>query len=95
MGIETEYRVYVMYDITDNRRRYRMVKLLEGYGRRIQKSVFEFTLTKKKYHEMIRQIPAQIDEEEDVVHAVLTNRNTICRQWGVADLIEDEDYLIL
>lgn len=31
----------VCFDITDNRVRYRVVKVLKGCGRRVQKSVFE------------------------------------------------------
>ena len=31
----------VCFDISDNRVRYRVVKVLKGCGRRVQKSVFE------------------------------------------------------
>lgn len=31
----------ICFDISDNRVRYRVVKALKGYGRRVQKSVFE------------------------------------------------------
>ncbi|HHP7244558.1 MAG TPA: CRISPR-associated endonuclease Cas2, partial [Elainellaceae cyanobacterium] len=33
--------VLVVYDIANNRRRQKLSKLLEGYGRRVQESVFE------------------------------------------------------
>lgn len=32
--------VLIIYDIVDNKRRLAMVKLLESYGRRVQKSAF-------------------------------------------------------
>lgn len=36
----------VTYDITEDSERSRVSKLLEGYGRRVQKSAFECRLTK-------------------------------------------------
>ena len=44
---ERRYIVLVIYDITDNKRRNRMVKYLERYGMRVQRSAFEAFLTKK------------------------------------------------
>ena len=38
---ERRYIVLVIYDISENRRRARMVKCLERYGVRVQKSAFE------------------------------------------------------
>lgn len=38
-------RYLIAYDISDNRERYRVDKLLQGYGFRRQKSVFECRLT--------------------------------------------------
>ena len=46
---ERRYIVLVIYDITENKRRNRMVKCLERYGVRVQRSAFEAFLTKKKY----------------------------------------------
>jgi CRISPR-associated protein Cas2 len=39
--------VLVTYDISDNKRRTKLATFLEGYGRRVQKSVFECWLTDK------------------------------------------------
>lgn len=39
-------RYIVVYDIEDDRERLRVGKLLEGFGRRVQKSVFECPLTR-------------------------------------------------
>ena len=46
----------VSYDITSDRRRNKIAKTLEGYGTRIQYSVFECRLTEKKYKEMYRKL---------------------------------------
>jgi len=45
---ERRYIVLVIYDIVDNKRRSRMVKCVERYGIRVQKSAFEAFLSKKK-----------------------------------------------
>ena len=42
---ERRYIVLVIYDITENKRRNRMVKCLERYGVRVQRSAFEAFLT--------------------------------------------------
>ena len=44
-----EFIVLIIYDIVDNRRRTKMVKCLEAYAVRVQKSAFEGRLTKKQY----------------------------------------------
>ena len=38
--------VLIIYDITDNKKRLKLSKLLLGYGFRIQKSAFEAMITK-------------------------------------------------
>lgn len=55
----------VSYDITSDRRRNKIAKTLEGYGTRIQYSVFECRLTEKKYKEMYRKLIQLMTDEED------------------------------
>jgi CRISPR-associated endonuclease Cas2 len=42
----------VTYDVSCNRRRRKVSDLLEGYGKRVQWSVFECQLSTKKYQEL-------------------------------------------
>ena len=55
----------VSYDITSDRRRNKIAKTLEGYGTRIQYSVFECRLTEKKYREMYRKLMQLMTDKED------------------------------
>lgn len=55
----------VSYDITSDRRRNKIAKTLEGYGTRIQYSVFECRLTEKKYKEMYRKLMQLMSDEEE------------------------------
>ena len=55
----------VSYDITSDRLRNKIAKTLEGYGTRIQYSVFECRLTEKKYKEMYRKLMQLMTDEEE------------------------------
>lgn len=59
----------VCYDISDNRARYRVVKALKGFGRRIQKSVFECPdLTEKQLLDLQEKLESLIDHGVDSIH---------------------------
>ncbi|MEM9543148.1 MAG: CRISPR-associated endonuclease Cas2 [Cyanobacteria bacterium P01_E01_bin.42] len=55
----------ICYDITDNRRRTKVSKLLEAYGIRIQKSVFEATLTPPQFQTLTQKLQTTIDLNRD------------------------------
>lgn len=46
----------ISYDIVDDRKRYRLHKLLKNYGQRNQYSVFECDIDEKKYTELLYKI---------------------------------------
>ena len=50
--------IVVCYDISDNKRRNKMVKLLERYLFRVQRSVFEAMLTNQKTDQLKRERPS-------------------------------------
>lgn len=55
----------VTYDVPCNRRRKRVSDVLEGYGRRVQYSVFECMLPRAKFLEMRRRLRQVVDVEQD------------------------------
>jgi CRISPR-associated protein Cas2 len=59
----------VCYDMVNNRRRDRVSRLLEGYGLRIQKSVFECVLTPDQYALLQRRLQTKryINPTEDQI----------------------------
>lgn len=57
----------VAYDITDDKCRNRIVKILEQYGVRINLSVFECMFTESQYRNVREVIAAKIDPHEDTV----------------------------
>lgn len=58
---EKECIVLIIYDIVDNKQRNKMVKFLERYGVRVQKSAFEALLGRKKYTRLIEESQRIID----------------------------------
>ncbi len=46
----------ISYDITSNKLRNKIAKTLEGYGRRVQYSVFECKITLKQYEILYKKL---------------------------------------
>ena len=63
--MERKFIVLMIYDIVDNKRRNKMVKCLEAYGVRVQKSAFEALLNRRQYEKMLRESSILIDEAVD------------------------------
>jgi CRISPR-associated protein Cas2 len=57
----------VSYDITEDRRRNRVAKLMENYGKRVQYSVFECLLQEYSLLQLQEQLQAILDFETDSV----------------------------
>lgn len=57
----------VCYDIVSDRRRNRVSHLLEGYGMRIQKSVFECVLNDDQYQMLHKKLLRYLKREEDQI----------------------------
>ena len=71
--------IYVVaYDFSNNRLRSKIGKILENYGRRIQKSVFQCFLTAGQLH--------QLKEEANIL--LKTNSDNICDTDSII-IVED------
>ncbi|NEQ95959.1 MAG: CRISPR-associated endonuclease Cas2 [Cyanothece sp. SIO2G6] len=57
----------VVYDIPDNRRRTQLATFLEGYGRRVQRSVFECFLSRHEMQKLHQKIEQRVNHKEDNV----------------------------
>ena len=86
--------ILLIYDITDNGKRVKFAKLLEGYGTRVQKSAFEARLTPQKYDKLLQQIPKYIDNEDSVrIYRIQGSGQTV--SFGTYVFEEDEEDIIL
>lgn len=48
--------ITIMYDISANKKRNRLVKILQEFGERVQLSVFEFHLTKAQHIRLMQDL---------------------------------------
>jgi len=58
----------ITYDITDNKRRNKLFKLLLGYGINVELSVFELEIDSKDLKKLIFEIKKIINPKEDAVY---------------------------
>lgn len=57
----------IIYDICNEKRLQKVAKLLENYGTRVQKSVFEIEAGKDTISRIIRKVRRVIEKTEDFV----------------------------
>ena len=87
--------VLIIYDIVDNKKRIKFSKMLEGYGKRVQKSAFEAILSSKSYNKLMEEIPKYVSvrSTEDSVRIYrITGKGKVI-SWG--DTPEPEEDVIL
>jgi len=60
-------RYIICYDVPANHRRAKLSRLLDGFGQRVQFSVFELALDQKLFDIVVRRINKIIDPAEDKV----------------------------
>ena len=63
--------VVISYDITDDRRRNRIARVLKDYGSRVQYSVFEAVLTEEQLEELTKRVSELLDDDEDSIRYYL------------------------
>ncbi len=85
--------VLIIYDITDNKRRSKFVKLMENYGVRVQKSAFEAIISTKQYNSLIERIPYYITDEDNIrVYRLKLTGHIV--SWG-SNAPEAEEVIII
>jgi CRISPR-associated protein Cas2 len=74
----------ITYDIPCNKRRKKLSDLLEGYGTRVQYSVFECVLTKAKFDELRQRLHKKFKDGEDSVRFYPLSQHTLpqVEVWG-------------
>lgn len=88
----------VCFDISDDRIRYRAVKILKSYGTRAQKSVFECAaLTEEQFLNMQSSLEDCIDNLEDKVRYYFLCKRCVFRieNSGIGEKPETAAYLTL
>lgn len=84
----------MIYDIADNKRRYRLSRLMESYGIRVQESSFEFWLDKSHYESLYRKC-CRIIKKEDNLRVYILNGKEACINCKDSDLGVQFDVIIM
>jgi CRISPR-associated protein Cas2 len=89
--------VVVCYDIPDDKRRNSVAKALEGFGERVQKSVFECNVSPELYEKMKKRVQKRIKPEEDAVRYYQICQACLKRIdiAGLGKVTEDRPYFII
>ncbi|MBC7823918.1 MAG: CRISPR-associated endonuclease Cas2 [Candidatus Parcubacteria bacterium] len=71
--------VLVVYDIADDKRRLKLSNFLEGYGRRVQESVFECFLGLDEMRKLHQKVKKRVKESEDNVRFYWISQDALSR----------------
>ena len=88
--MEKKFIVLMIYDIVDNKCRNKMVKCLEAYGVRVQKSAFEALLTRRQYDKMLGESSLLIDEAVDSLRVYVLDDIIDVYTWGIGERKETD-----
>lgn len=74
----------ITYDIPSDKRRKKVSDLLEGYGRRVQYSVFECLLESQKFSELKQRLKKRVKISEDSIRFYPLSGHTLgqVEVWG-------------
>lgn len=92
----------VAYDVTTDtaagrRRLRRVAKVCEGYGQRVQKSVFECLVNEVQHEQLLARLLAEIDATEDSlrVYRLREPREHFVQSYGRPHAFDLRDPLVL
>ena len=88
------YRVLIIYDIVDDKRRNKFVKFVSSYGFLVQKSAFEGRLDRLLYRRLLDGIPSRIAKEDNVRVYKLSSRGEVM-SWGSENEVALDDVVII
>lgn len=80
----------IVYDIPDDPRRKKIAETLEGYGKRVQYSVFECVLSQPQYRELKKRLRKLFQTEEDNIRFYSISSHTLdtVEAWGGPPITE-------
>lgn len=89
--------VVVSYDIPDNRRRLKVMKVMKLFGDHVQDSVFECNFDKDEMSRMYNRLSKIVDEKEDSVriYTICAGCKAQIQVIGQGEVSEDPDLIII
>jgi CRISPR-associated protein Cas2 len=85
----------VSYDIPSNRRRYKVMKTLEGFGTRVQFSVFECNLKPREIDDLRKRL-TKLSELEDSIRFYFMGAEDVKRIVRLGDerIVRDKIFIL-
>lgn len=91
-------RIVVSYDISDDKRRRKVARIMEGYGYRVQYSVFECELNRKKIAELKHRLRPLVNAKKmesirfyplpaDAVSQIQVLGHDMARRLGIVTVV--------
>ncbi len=86
----------VSYDISDNRRRTRIMKTLEDHGQRVQYSVFECRLLPAELEKLKRLLKPLVKDATDTIRFYFINAGDVGRIqiMGAGKVSEEKSFYV-
>ena len=86
----------VSYDISDDRKRNKVAKILFDFGKRVQYSVFECILEDDHFKKMVGRLKRAVSQEDSVrIYPLCMKCKSSAITMGGGDITEDESVYIL
>ena len=87
----------ITYDISCNKRRKKVSDLLEGYGQRVQYSVFECELTAEQYQELRQRLRQRVQQDGDSVRVYPLSGHMLSQVevWGGVPVVAPPRSIII
>ncbi|MFV0440030.1 MAG: CRISPR-associated endonuclease Cas2 [Lachnospirales bacterium] len=89
------YLVLLIYDVVDNKQRTKLSKVLEGYGKRVQKSAFECVISANQLKELVTRCLVHIDNSTDSLRVYKLSGSAEINTYGTDVKIYNEAVLIV
>lgn len=87
----------ICYDVAEDGRRLRVARILEDYGQRVQKSVFEAELTADTLRHMMERLRPLINPKADsiIVYALCASCLKAVSVIGVDERLRPQDAIVV
>ena len=76
------YRILITYDISDNKRRTKVEKIISSYGYRVNYSVFELTISKSDLDVIVSKL-SNISTKDDNIRLYFINKDTLKKSFVI------------
>jgi CRISPR-associated protein Cas2 len=89
-----KYYILVIYDMVDNKRRAKLVKIMKSFGFRVQKSAFEARLTESKYSKMLSKLPQMVEDDDSIRVYKIRGKGAVT-VFGKDDTIDEQEVIVI